>query len=137
MQAPVHTLSVSEGLSLSSSQEHRQRQKAARDSKVVMYRKYREGELPDIQIKHAEIIRPFQALAQKDTSLARMLFASLYEAIFKQLESLVTERDAEAIVTAICDGLNAVLKSSTQFYPPLIGSLEVRLLGPPPPLPPK
>ena len=93
-----------------------------------MYRKYREGELPDIQIKHAEIIRPFQALAQKDTSLARMLFSSLYESVFKQLESLVTERDAETIVTAVCDGINAVLKSSTQFYPPLIGSLDVRLL---------
>eukprot|EP00731_Ephydatia_muelleri_P036866 Em0341g3a len=105
-------------------EEQRHRQRAARDSKVVMYRKYREGELPDIQIKHAEIIRPFQALAQKDTSLARMLFASLYEAIFKQLESIVTERDAEAIVTAVCEGLDAVLKSSSQFYPPLIGSLE-------------
>lgn len=45
-------------------QEIRKRQKAARDSKVVMYRKYRVGELPDIQIKHSELIRPFQALAQ-------------------------------------------------------------------------
>lgn len=45
-------------------QEHRRHQKAARDSRVVMYRKYRVGELPDIQIKHSELIRPFQALAQ-------------------------------------------------------------------------
>lgn len=29
-----------------------------------MYRKYRVGELPDIQIKYSEIIRPLQALAQ-------------------------------------------------------------------------
>ena len=47
-----------------SHQEHRRHQKAARDSRVVMYRKYRVGELPDIQIKHSELIRPFQALAQ-------------------------------------------------------------------------
>ena len=40
------------------------RQKASRDSRVVMYRQYRVGELPDIQIKHSELIRPFQALAQ-------------------------------------------------------------------------
>ena len=45
-------------------QEIKRRQKAARDSQVVMYRKYRVGELPDIQIKHSELIRPFQALAQ-------------------------------------------------------------------------
>ena len=50
-------------------QEHRQHQKAARDSRVVMYRKYRVGELPDIQIKHSELIRPFQALAQVCRSL--------------------------------------------------------------------
>ena len=29
-----------------------------------MYRQYREGELPDIQIKYSELIRPLQALAQ-------------------------------------------------------------------------
>ena len=46
------------------SQEHKRHQKAARQSHVVMYRKYRDGELPDIQIKHSEIIRPLQALAQ-------------------------------------------------------------------------
>ena len=45
-------------------QETRKRQRAARSSKVVMYRKYRVGELPDTQIKYSEIIRPFQALAQ-------------------------------------------------------------------------
>ena len=48
----------------SPSQETRKRQKAARSSRVVMYRKYRVGELPDTQIKYSEIIRPFQALAQ-------------------------------------------------------------------------
>ena len=44
-------------------QESRKLQKAARESRVVMYRKYREGDLPDIQIKYSEIIRPLQALA--------------------------------------------------------------------------
>ena len=30
----------------------------------MMYRKYRRGDLPDIEIKHSELIRPLQALAQ-------------------------------------------------------------------------
>ena len=30
----------------------------------MLYRRYREGELPDIQIKYADVIRSFQALAQ-------------------------------------------------------------------------
>ena len=50
--------------SLSTPQETRQYQRAARDSRVVMYRQYREGELPDIQIKYSELIRPLQALAR-------------------------------------------------------------------------
>ena len=51
-----------------------QRQKAARDHQVVMYRKYRLGELPDIQIKHSELIVPLQAAAQHDPILGRQLF---------------------------------------------------------------
>ena len=58
-------------------QEYRQRQKAARDSQVVMYRKYRVGELPDIQIKHSELIRPFQALAQVSTSMQHIILHSI------------------------------------------------------------
>ena len=38
--------------------------KVARQNYVVMYRQYRIGELPDIQIKQSELIRPLQALAQ-------------------------------------------------------------------------
>ena len=41
-----------------------EKQKIARENKVVMYRKYREGDLPDIQIKHSDLITPLQALAQ-------------------------------------------------------------------------
>ena len=45
------------------------RQKAARENRVVMYRKYRVGDLPDIQIKNSELIAPLQAVAQVDSKL--------------------------------------------------------------------
>lgn len=45
-------------------QQAAERQKAARESRVVMYRKYRTGDLPDIQIKFSELIAPLQAVAQ-------------------------------------------------------------------------
>ena len=38
-------------------------QKARRENQVTMYRKYRTGDLPDIQIKYFYIIAPLQALA--------------------------------------------------------------------------
>ena len=38
-------------------------QKTRRENQVTMYRKYRSGDLPDIQIKYSYIIAPLQALA--------------------------------------------------------------------------
>jgi DNA-dependent protein kinase catalytic subunit len=105
-------------------EENRKRQKAARNSKVVMYRKYRVGELPDTQIKYSEIIRPFQALAQRDSNLARMLFSSLYRSLFATVDTELTEHEAERTIKAIKDGLNAVLESSTDCCAPFIGSLH-------------
>ena len=49
----------------------------ARANKVNMYRAYRIGELPDIEIKNEELILPLQALAQKDTDIARQLFSGM------------------------------------------------------------
>lgn len=38
------------------------------DAQVVLYRKYRLGDLPDIQIKHSSLIAPLQAVAQVSAS---------------------------------------------------------------------
>ncbi len=39
------------------------------------------GELPDVQIKPSELIAPLQVLAQRDPSVARIVFSSLFEAV--------------------------------------------------------
>jgi DNA-dependent protein kinase catalytic subunit len=39
-------------------------QKAKTQGKVHMYREYRTGDFPDIQIPHSAIIKPLQALAK-------------------------------------------------------------------------
>ncbi|XP_019852740.1 PREDICTED: DNA-dependent protein kinase catalytic subunit [Amphimedon queenslandica] len=105
-------------------EELKKQRRAARQSYVVMYRKYRMGELPDIQIKHSELIRPLQALAQNDSGLARLLFCSLFNSIFSQLDHLLTEEDAAATKGVIEGNINTILDCSTQYYPPFIGSLQ-------------
>ncbi len=55
-----------------------------------------------------------------------MLFASLFRGVFSQVDHILTEREAESTKKAVRDGLNAVMESSTLFYPPFIGSLQVR-----------
>lgn len=47
-------------------------------SHVEKYRQYRIGDFPDIQIKYWELIAPVQALAQKDSHVAMILFESLF-----------------------------------------------------------
>jgi len=51
----------------------------------VMYRKYRKGELPDIQIPPSALIAPLQAVAFQDPEIAKTLFTSLLTSIRKQI----------------------------------------------------
>lgn len=39
-------------------------QKIQREAQVTLYRSYRVGDLPDIQIQYSSLIAPLQALAQ-------------------------------------------------------------------------
>jgi DNA-dependent protein kinase catalytic subunit len=55
--------------------------KTARSNQVVMFRKYRSGELPDVQIKPKDIIVPLQALAAKDSILSRQIFTHFFKGI--------------------------------------------------------
>ena len=47
--------------------------KSRRENQVTMYRKYRKGDLPDIQIKYSYIIAPLQAVAHVSTPQKRNL----------------------------------------------------------------
>lgn len=59
----------------------------ARAKSVSIIRKYREGDLPDIQIPYSDIIRPLQNLAEMDVEVGRMLFSKLVTALMGQVES--------------------------------------------------
>jgi DNA-dependent protein kinase catalytic subunit len=64
-------------------------QREARSRKVTLYRSYREGELPDIEIKHKELLSPLQSLAQKDADIARHLFTVVVSELCKEMEKQV------------------------------------------------
>lgn len=50
---------------------------------VVMMRKYREGELPDIEIKPADVLKPLSVLVQHDQVIARYAFYELANHILR------------------------------------------------------
>jgi len=59
----------------------------ARAKSVSMIRKYRDGDLPDIQISYSDIIRPLQNLAEMDVDICRMLFSKLVTSLMGQVDS--------------------------------------------------
>ncbi|XP_072042849.1 DNA-dependent protein kinase catalytic subunit-like [Amphiura filiformis] len=105
-------------------EESLKEQRERRFAVVTMYRRYRSGDLPDIQIKYADLIAPLQALAQRDASLARLLFTALFNGIFAEIEETKTEREAAKLVKDINQHLNVMMSSSTQFYPPFISCVQ-------------
>ncbi|KAK0048622.1 DNA-dependent protein kinase catalytic subunit, partial [Biomphalaria pfeifferi] len=98
-------------------------QKARRENQVTLYRKYRIGDLPDIQIKYQYIIAPLQALAHRDSTVARLLFSSLFQAIFCEMDKLKTETEIEQLVQQINDSISHILRESLYFFPPFLGSI--------------
>nr|XP_006812077.1 PREDICTED: DNA-dependent protein kinase catalytic subunit-like [Saccoglossus kowalevskii] len=105
-------------------EEAQKEQKLRRHNMVTLYRSYRQGDLPDIQIKHMYLIAPLQALAQRDTAIARQLFSSLFCGVFAQIAEEKTERESEEIIKNINEHLNSMLSNSTQYFSPFIGCIE-------------
>ena len=64
------------------------RNKKARFQKVQMYRSYRQGDFPDIQIKLSDLCKPLMALAEVDIITARLIFSKFFTALSTDNEYL-------------------------------------------------
>lgn len=89
-----------------------------------MYRKYRVGELPDIQIKHSEIIVPLQALAQLDCKIASKLFCTVFKSVLEQMPDKLMEDVVENVYEDLQEALENMLKSSTLNDPTFTYAIE-------------
>ncbi|KAF9135211.1 hypothetical protein BGW39_004143 [Mortierella sp. 14UC] len=96
----------------------------ARAKSVSMIRKYRAGDLPDIQIPHADILKPLQRLAELDVEICRMLFSKLTIALMSQVDSqMVAEEEAITYKDGLINGFRTLLERSSVLYTPFIGSI--------------
>ncbi|XP_064117191.1 DNA-dependent protein kinase catalytic subunit-like [Macrobrachium nipponense] len=98
---------------------HKER-KLRREAQVTMYREYRVGELPDIQIQYKAIIAPLQALAQHDNRVSGVLLELLLQGIIDTRDYVMDSRTAEDWFQDIHSALNAVLASSLAYSPQLL-----------------
>ncbi|KAG0303333.1 hypothetical protein BGZ98_006787, partial [Dissophora globulifera] len=96
----------------------------ARSKSVSMIRKYRDGDLPDIQIPYSDIIRPLQNLAEMDVEICRMLFSKLVTSLMGQADShMATEEEAMSYKDGLIDDFKEILQKSSLLYTPFIGSI--------------
>ena len=70
-----------------------QRTKELEAASVSLFRSYRTGELPDIQILHRELLEPLAATHQ-DTDMAKRLFVLLVRSLYAQLHAFMQDADA-------------------------------------------
>ncbi|KAG0227795.1 hypothetical protein BGW42_002714 [Actinomortierella wolfii] len=96
-----------------------------RAKRVTMIRKYRVGDLPDIQINYSDIIRPLQSLAEMDVEICRVLFSKLVTTLVDMVDKDAAMTEAETIEYKhnIMSRLQTILSSTTTFFTPFVGSI--------------
>ncbi|XP_071593605.1 DNA-dependent protein kinase catalytic subunit [Heliangelus exortis] len=94
------------------------------DAQVTLYRSYRVGDLPDIQIEYRSLIAPLQGLAQKDPTFAKQLFSSLFGGIFHEVEKSKTPSEKKAIMQKLLNDFNNFLSMSLSYFPPFIACIQ-------------
>ncbi|CAH6792055.1 Prkdc [Phodopus roborovskii] len=98
--------------------------KTKQDAQVVLYRSYRYGDLPDIQIQHSSLITPLQAVAQKDPIIAKQLFSSLFSGILKEMNKFKTTSDKNIITQNLLQDFNRFLNTTFLFFPPFVSCIQ-------------
>ena len=76
---------------------------------LKVYRKYRTGELPDIQFQTSGLVIPLQAVAFMDAQTAKSLFCSLLAAVRRQVKEI--QGNDSAFVSKLNGLLAAILKT--------------------------
>ncbi|XP_034245330.1 DNA-dependent protein kinase catalytic subunit-like [Thrips palmi] len=94
-----------------------------RESQVKVYRKYRKGDFPDIQIKFADFVNPLMELAKRDTIIAKKVIVNLFTGVKSRLQALGILDPFQQQALSL---LKNILEMSTVYSPSAIGAcLEI------------
>ncbi|CDW71353.1 dna-dependent protein kinase catalytic subunit [Stylonychia lemnae] len=64
-------------------EQYLQRQIQRQKHQVGLYRRYRVGELPDIQISYEDVLKPLQAITKSDLTIATEVFVEIFSELYK------------------------------------------------------
>uniref|UniRef100_A0A3Q3GYS0 DNA-dependent protein kinase catalytic subunit n=1 Tax=Labrus bergylta TaxID=56723 RepID=A0A3Q3GYS0_9LABR len=105
-------------------QRQKQVQLMRQPAQVTLYRNYRVGDFPDIQISYSSLITPLQALAQRDPILAKQLFSSLFAGILQEMERHKARGESARTTEELQTYMNTFLSKSTVCFPPFIACVQ-------------
>ncbi|XP_041817022.1 DNA-dependent protein kinase catalytic subunit isoform X1 [Chelmon rostratus] len=104
--------------------EEKADQRLRKEAQVTLYRNYRVGDFPDIQISYSSLITPLQALAQRDPNLAKQLFSSLFAGILQEMDKHKSRGESRSIKEELRCNMNTFLSKSTLCFPPFIACVQ-------------
>ncbi|XP_061121318.1 DNA-dependent protein kinase catalytic subunit isoform X2 [Syngnathus typhle] len=104
--------------------EQKADQRLRKEAQVTLYRNYRVGDFPDVQIPYSNLIAPLQAVAQRDPILAKQLFSSLFTGILEEMETQKPRQQAVEIKEDLRCIMNEFLSKSTLCFPPFIACVQ-------------
>ncbi|XP_062235399.1 DNA-dependent protein kinase catalytic subunit [Platichthys flesus] len=94
-----------------------------KEAQVTLYRNYRVGDFPDIEIPYSSLITPLQALAQRDPILAKQLFSSLFAGVLQEMDKNKPGESGRIKEELRCN-MNTFLSKSTLCFPPFIACVQ-------------
>ncbi|XP_062561141.1 DNA-dependent protein kinase catalytic subunit-like [Armigeres subalbatus] len=100
-----------------------------KQGEVVLYRRYRIGDFPDLLINSLALLMPLQALCRRDPQLARQVFVAIFSGILDEWEQ--TEQDPHEAISAINASIQNIFTETKSCDPNFFGALiEVAMMRP-------
>ncbi|XP_055545143.1 DNA-dependent protein kinase catalytic subunit-like isoform X2 [Wyeomyia smithii] len=100
-----------------------------KQGEVVLYRRYRIGDFPDLLINSLALLLPLQALCRRDAVLARQVFVAIFSGILDEWEQ--NELPINEPIQAISESIQKILSETKSCDPNLFGALiEVAMKRP-------
>ncbi|KAJ3652171.1 hypothetical protein Zmor_018159 [Zophobas morio] len=93
-----------------------------REYKVVIYRSYKKGDFPDVQITLQDVLEPLQALTLHDGEISKILYSQLFQNVLHKM------RSDQAFLKPVSVAIEAIFNNSTQYNRNLFRTLFDALL---------
>ncbi|XP_065079037.1 DNA-dependent protein kinase catalytic subunit-like isoform X2 [Ochlerotatus camptorhynchus] len=100
-----------------------------KQGEVILYRRYRIGDYPDLLINGLALLMPLQALCRRDPPLARQVFVAIFSGILDEWDQ--NEQDSRDVIAAIDKSIQKIFTETKSCDPNLFGGLiEVAMMRP-------